>query len=126
MITAANAQVADFEVLLPSKQEPYQQLIGYAKEVKDILLEQERAMGKYRCEDIYPSNDYSEVSRHTCEAIVHSDEGPIVVRYKGIDDAMNTLIANALTDEIQKKDIQYNNGRFRFPIKEQQSDTSIQ
>lgn len=119
----ANAQ--NFGILLPSQQEPYQQLISYAKEVKNILLEERKPIGKYHCNDIFSTDSYTVISDYICEAIVHSNEGPFVVKYKGIDDATNALIATALSNDSQKQDIYYNNGRFRFSIV-QDNETSIE
>ena len=110
------------DVVLPLEQEPYQQLIGYALEVTNFTFEQSKPMGKYHCEDIFSMDGYTAITEFPCEVIVHSDVGPIVVRYKGINDETSALIDAFLTDNLLKDQIRYNKGRFRFSFEEVKED----
>ena len=83
-------------------------------------------MGKYHCEKVFSMDGYSTVSNYPCEVIVHSDTGPIVVRYKGVDDDTSALIDAFLTNNLLKDKIYYNKGRFRFSFEEVAEDTSAE
>ena len=126
LVSTAHAAPKEDLPLLPSEQEPYQQLIGYAEEVKNALIEQKKEVGKYVCNDIFSVEDYTAITKYTCEAIVHTDEGPFVVRYRNIDSETGDLIAHALSCDSQKKDVYYNNGRFRFSLKKKEEKASAE
>lgn len=119
MSTAAFAQVGpaavlNSDVVLPSEQEPYQQLIGYALEITNATFEQAKPLGKYRCEDIFATDGYPALVNYPCQVIVHSDAGPIVVRYQNVNDETSALIDSFLTNNQLKDQIYYRKGRFRF------------
>lgn len=120
LVCAAQAQDAELllgaNVYTTPEQETHQQLIGYALEVKNALIEQDKHLGKYLCADIFSDDGYPSVGNYPCEAIVHSDQGPIVVRYKNVDEATNSAIVEFLKATPLKDPTYYNNGRFRFSL----------
>lgn len=96
-----------------------QQLIGYAIEVSSVALEEKKPVGRYSCSKIYATDGYDALSEYPCELIVHSDKGPIVVRYKEILPDTNSEIQTFLTENQMDSSLYYNNGRFRFALGEE-------
>ncbi len=97
-----------------SEQDPYQQLIGYALEAAGAAFEEAKPLGKYKCTDVFSLDGYNALEDFPCEVIVHSDTGPIVVRYQNVDDDTSARITAFLTENQLTDNIRYNNGRFRF------------
>ena len=121
--TPAFTQNAD-DTVLPiadiqtSDQEPFQQLIGYAIEVSSTALETKKPVGRYHCQNIYSMDGYNALFEHPCELIVHSESGPIVVRYKDVTSETDKQIKDFLSDNQMGDSLYYNNGRFRFSVDE--------
>ena len=119
---AQDAEMNDSVFLqLNSELEPYQQLISYASEVYSVALSEKKGIGRYSCDKIYSTEGYGVVPEYLCELIVHSNEGPIVVKYK-------ELLPETDQENHLDKNLYYNNGRFRFSLEEakneQQTDTA--
>lgn len=124
-LSSAFAQGFDFENTkrnaLPSPdQVPFQQLIGYAIEVSSEAFSNKIPVGSYKCEKIYSTEGYNELSKYPCELFVHSKQGPIVVRYQNVPDAMDKDIKKFLSENPQLGlSLYYNKGRFRFEVEEE-------
>ena len=109
-------------LLNPSEQLPYQQLIGYAIEASSVASSEEIEVGSYACERIYSMEGYDELSKYPCDLIVHSKQGPIVVKYQDVSDDMDKEIKKFLTENRIGPSLYYNKGRFRFEVDEEASD----
>ncbi|MBE6449628.1 MAG: hypothetical protein E7013_02895 [Alphaproteobacteria bacterium] len=106
----ANASLAD------SEQPISQQLIGYAIEVSSTALSEKKPVGRYYCNKIYSSTGYTQLQEYPCELIIHSEKGPIVVRYKGVLPDTDMQIRAFLQENQMQDTLYYNNGRFRFAL----------
>ena len=102
-----------------SEQPIFQQLIGYAIEVSSTALTEKTAVGRYSCNRIYSAEGYTFLSEYPCEVIVHSEQGPIVVRYKDVLPDTDTQIRAFLKENQMEETLYYNNGRFRFSLEEE-------
>ena len=126
---AQDAEMNDSVFLqLNSELEPYQQLISYASEVYSVAASEKKGIGRYSCDKIYSTEGYSVVPEYLCELIVHSNKGPIVVKYKELLPETDQQIRDFIKENHLDKNLYYNNGRFRFSLEEetdeQQTDTS--
>ena len=108
-------------LLNSSEQLPYQQLIGYAIEASSVALSEKVDVGSYACEQIYSTEGYNELSKYPCDLIVHSKQGPIVVKYQDVSDAMDKEIKDFLAENRIGPSLYYNKGRFRFEVDEESS-----
>ena len=96
-----------------------QQLIGYAIEASDAALTEKKPVGRYSCDKIYSMEGYENLPNYGCELIVHSDKGPIVVRYKEVLPETDNQIRAFLKENQMDDTLYYNNGRFRFTLSEE-------
>lgn len=96
-----------------------QQLIGYAIEVSSAALTEKKPVGRYSCDKIYSMEGYETLPEYGCELIVHSNKGPIVVRYKEVLPETDAQIRSFLKENQMDETLYYNNGRFRFSLSEE-------
>lgn len=96
-----------------------QQLIEYAIEASSTALSEKKPVGRYSCDRIYSTEGYNNVPNYGCELIVHSDKGPIVVRYKEVLPQTDEQIRSFLKENQMDNSLYYNNGRFRFALSEE-------
>ena len=96
-----------------------QQLIGYAIEASSAALTEKKPVGRYSCDKIYSMEGYENLPNYGCELIVHSDKGPIVVRYKEVLPETDNQIRAFLKENQMDDTLYYNNGRFRFTLSEE-------
>lgn len=117
---AAVAQELDLSTQTnPAEDSLSQQLIGYAIEVSSTALTEKKPVGRYSCDRIYSMEGYENIPEYGCELIVHSDKGPIVVRYKEVLPETDAQIRSFLKENQMDDTLYYNNGRFRFALSEE-------
>ena len=118
---AAVAQELDLSAQTPTSTEDLlsQQLIGYAIEVSSTALTEKKPVGRYTCDKIYSMEGYENLPEYGCELIVHSNKGPIVVRYKEVLPETDAQIRLFLKENQMDDTLYYNNGRFRFALSEE-------
>ena len=113
-----NLQLETKTSLADSEQPISQQLIGYAIEVSSTALSEKKPVGRYYCNKIYSAAGYTQLQEYPCELIIHSDQGPIVVRYQGVLPDTDEQIKVFLKENQMEETLYYNNGRFRFALDE--------
>ena len=113
-----NLQLDTKTSLADSEQPISQQLIGYAIEVSSTALSEKKPVGRYYCNKIYSATGYTQLQEYPCELIIHSDQGPIVVRYQSVLPDTDEQIKVFLKENQMEETLYYNNGRFRFALDE--------
>ena len=112
--------LVDLDITPATSEQPIsQQLIGYAIEVSSTALSEKKPVGRYSCNKIYSAEGYNLLSEYPCEIIIHSQQGPIVVRYKDVLPDINEQIQAFLKENQMQETLYYNNGRFRFTLDEE-------